>query len=130
MKVCDRITKIKLGGVKEEKWNKIHIPNIDANITYYLHQNTKVIYKQWRADIGEIIRKLCAEKRLKSLRHKHVVHMLVSITTISECSTVCRIRVHNDIWQACKFKYGRRSFWARGEIVGWNEKAIKEYIKN
>ena len=29
-----------------------------------------------------------------------------------------------------KQKYGRRNFWARGYIVGRNEKAIKEYIKN
>ena len=32
----------------------------------------KVIYKELRADIGQIIRKLCEEKRLKSLKHKRV----------------------------------------------------------
>ena len=32
-----------------------------------------------------------------------------------------------------KYKYGRRTFWARGyyaDTVGRNEKVIKEYIKN
>ena len=32
-----------------------------------------------------------------------------------------------------KYKYGRRNFWSRAyfvDIVGQNEKALKEYIKN
>ena len=32
-----------------------------------------------------------------------------------------------------KYKYGKRSFWARGyfvDTVGKNEKVIKEYIQN
>ena len=42
----------------------------------------KVIYKEWRADIGQIIRKLCEEKKVEILEaqtYPDHIHMLVSI---------------------------------------------------
>ena len=57
-------------------------------------------------------------------------------TTISECNTVYRIKsgvMMFDRHANLKYRYGRRNFWARGyfvDVVGWNEKAIKAYIKN
>ena len=38
-----------------------------------------------------------------------------------------------DRYANLKYKYGKRSFWARGyfvDTVGKNEKVIKEYIQN
>ena len=42
----------------------------------------KVIYKEWRADIGQIIRKLCEEKKVEIIEAQPCpdhIYMLVSI---------------------------------------------------
>ena len=55
-------------------------------------------------------------------------------TTISECSTVYRVKsglMIFDRYANLKYKYGRRNFWERGyfvDTVGQNGEMIKEYI--
>lgn len=102
----------------------------------------KVIYKELRADIGQIIRKLCEEKKVEILEAQACpdhIHMLVSIQPyLSVAQFIGFLKSKSalmifDRHANLKYKYGRRNFWARGyfvDTVGRNEKVIKEYIKN
>ena len=102
----------------------------------------KVIYKELRADIGQIIRKLCEEKKVEIIEAQACpdhIHMLVSIPPyLSVAQFVGFLKSKSalmvfDRHANLKYKYGRRNFWARGyfvDTVGRNEKARKEYIKN
>ncbi len=102
----------------------------------------KVIYKELREDIGQIIRKLCDEKKVEIIEAQACpdhIHMLVSIPPyLSVAQFVGFLKSKSalmifDRHANLKYKYGRRNFWARGyfvDTVGRNEKAIKEYIKN
>ena len=102
----------------------------------------KVIYKELRADIGQIIRKLCDEKKVEIIEAQACpdhIHMLVSIPPyLSVAQFVGFLKSKSalmifDRHANLKYKYGRRNFWARGyfvDTVGRNEKAIKEHIKN
>ena len=102
----------------------------------------RVIYKELRADIGQIIRKLCEEKKVEIIEAQACpdhIHMLVSIPPyLSVAQFVGFLKSKSalmifDRHANLKYKYGRRNFWARGyfvDTVGRNEKAIKEYIKN
>lgn len=101
----------------------------------------KVIYGQLRKDIGEILRKLCDEKKVEILEAEACpdhIHMLVSIPPylsvaqfmgfLKGKSTLMIFDRHANL----KYKYGSRSFWCRGyyvDTVGKNETAIREYIK-
>ena len=102
----------------------------------------KVIYKELRADIGQIIRKLCEEKKVEIIEAQACpdhIHMLVSVPLyLSVAQFVGFLKSKSalmifDRHANLKYKYGRRNFWARGyfvDTVGRNEKVIKEYIKN
>ena len=102
----------------------------------------KVIYKELRADIGQIIRKLREEKKVEIIEAQACpdhIHMLVSIPPyLSVAQFVGFLKSKSalmifDRHANLKYKYGRRNFWARGyfvDTVGRNEKVIKEYIKN
>lgn len=102
----------------------------------------KVIYKELRADVGQIIRKLCSEKKVEIIEAQACpdhIHILVSIPPylsvaqfmgfLKSKSALMIFDRHANL----KYKYGRRNFWARGyyvDTVGRNEAVIKEYIKN
>ena len=102
----------------------------------------KVIYGQLKADIGQILRKLCEQKGVEILEANAMpdhIHMLVSIPPyisiaqfmgyIKGKSTLMIFDRHANL----KYKYGNRHFWCRGyyvDTVGRNEKVIREYIKN
>ena len=102
----------------------------------------KVMYKELKADIGQIIRKLCQEKKIVIIEAQACpdnIHMLVSIPLyLSVAQFIWFLKSKSalmifDRHANLKYKYGRRNFWARGYFVytvGRNEKAIKEYIKN
>lgn len=86
-----------------------------------------------RKDIGVILRKLCAHKRVEIL-----VHMLVSIPpSMSVSQFVGYLKGKSsliifDRHANLKYKYGSRHFWCRGyyvDTVGKNEKKIAEYIR-
>ena len=75
------------------------------------------IYREIRADIGVILRKLCQQKG-------------VEIIEANACKSSLMIF---DRHANLKYKYGNRHFWARGyfvDTVGRNKKAIKAYIQN
>ena len=102
----------------------------------------KAIYGELRADIGKILRKLCAEKKVEIIEAEACidhVHMLVSIPphlSVSQFmgflkgkSTLMIFDRHANL----KYKYGSRHFWCRGyyvDTVGKNKRVIEEYIRN
>ena len=102
----------------------------------------KVIYGEIKADIGQIIRKLCEEKKVEIIEAEACpdhIHMLVSIPPhlsvaqfmgfLKGKSTLMIFDRHANL----KYKYGSRHFWCRGyyvDTVGKNKRIIEEYIKN
>ena len=107
------------------------------HIVFVPKYRRKVIYKEWRANIIQIIRKLCKEKGWNhsstSISRLYPYDSQYSI--IFKRSTVYRISQEQEYHRHAnlKYKYGRRNFWVRGYFVdtmGRNEKVIKEYIKS
>ena len=102
----------------------------------------KEIYGKLKSDIGQILRKLCAEKKVEILEAEACpdhIHMLVCIPPylsvaqfmgfLKGKSSLMIFDRHANL----KYKYGSRHFWSRGyfvDTVGRNGRAIKEYIKN
>ena len=102
----------------------------------------KEIYGKLKSDIGQILRKLCVEKKVEILEAEACpdhIHMLVCISPylsvaqfmgfLKGKSSLMIFDRHANL----KYKYGSRHFWSRGyfvDTVGRNERAIKEYIKN
>ena len=102
----------------------------------------KEIYGKLKSDIGQILRKLCAEKKVEILEAEACpdhIHMLVCIPPylsvaqfmgfLKGKSSLMIFDRHANL----KYNYGSRHFWSRGyfvDTVGRNERAIKEYIKN
>ena len=86
----------------------------------------KVIYGEIRQDIGEILRKLCERKEVEIIEAETCndhIHMLVSIPPhISISQFMGYLEGKNtlmiyDRHVNLKYKYGNRSFWARGYYV-------------
>ena len=102
----------------------------------------KEIYGQLKTDIGQILRKLCEEKKVEIVEANACpdhIHMLVCIPPhlsvaqfmgfLKGKSTLMIFDRHANL----KYKYGSRHFWCRGyyvDTVGRNKNAIQEYIKN
>ena len=102
----------------------------------------KAIYGKLKADIGQILRKLCEEKKVEIIEAEACadhIHMLISIPPhlsvaqfmgfLKGKSTLMIFDRHANL----KYKYGSRHFWCRGyyvDTVGKNKKAIEEYIRN
>lgn len=101
----------------------------------------KVIYNDLRTDIGQILRKLCNERKVEIIEAEACpdhIHMLVSIPpylSVSQFMGFLKSKSALMIFDRhanLKYKYGKRNFWSRGyfvDTVGKNEKAIKEYIR-
>lgn len=100
-----------------------------------------VIYGELRKDIGEIIRRLCKERKVELLEAEACpdhIHILVSIPPyLSVAQFMGYLKSESvlmifDRHVNLKYRYGQRNFWARGyfvDTVGKNEKAIREYIR-
>ena len=114
----------------------------EYHIVFAPKYRRKEIYGQLRADIGQILRKLCNEKKVEIIEAQACpdhIHMLVSIPpylSISQFMGFLKSKSALMIFDRhanLKYKYGKRNFWARGyyvDTVGKNEKVIAEYIKN
>ena len=102
----------------------------------------KEIYGKLKKDIGEILRKLCEQKKVEIIEAEACsdhIHMLVSIPpylSISQFMGYLKGKSSLMIFDRhanLKYKYGSRNFWCRGyyvDTVGRNKKIIAEYIKN
>ena len=114
----------------------------EYHIVFAPKYRRKVIYKEVKADIGEILRKLCKEMKVEIIEAEACpdhIHMLVSIPpymsvaqfvgTLKSKSALMIFDRHANL----KYKYGSRHFWCRGyyvDTVGKNEKMIQDYIRN
>ena len=102
----------------------------------------KIIYKELRRDIIEIIKKLCKEMKVEIIEGEACpdhIHMLVSIPpkySVSQFMGYLKGKSSLMIFDRhanLKYKYGNRQFWCQGyyvDTVGRNKKAIAEYIRN
>ena len=101
-----------------------------------------MFFKEKRADIGKILRKLCEFKNVNIVEAEICpdhVHMLVEIPSkMSVSGFVGFLKGKSSLmiyqkWWNMKFKYRNKQFWCRGfyvDTVGKNTERIKEYIKN
>ncbi len=102
----------------------------------------KEIYGKLRRDIGEILRKLCEQKKVEIIEAEACpdqIHLLVSIPpylSVSQFMGYLKGKSSLMIFDRhanLKYKYGSRHFWCRGyyvDTVGRNKRTIAEYIKN
>ncbi len=113
----------------------------EYHIVFAPKYRRKDIYGQRKKDRGEIIRKLCGEKKVEILEAEACpdhIHMLVSVPPyisiaqfmgfLKGKSTLMIFDRHANL----KYKYGSRHFWCRGyyvDTVGRNERVISEYIQ-
>ena len=114
----------------------------EYHIVFAPKYRRKVIYRELKKDIGEILRKLCNEMKVEIIEAEACpdhIHMLVSIPpymsvaqfagTLKSKSALMIFDRHANL----KYKYGNRHFWCRGyyvDTVGKNEKMIQDYIRN
>ena len=120
----------------------IHICVIEDSIEFTPKYRRQVIYKQISADIGQIIRTLCARKGVEIIEAAAMpdhIHLYVAIPpkySVSEIMGYLKGKSSLMIYEKyanLKYKYGNRHFWCRGyyvSTVGRNRRAIEEYIKN
>ena len=128
-----------MGEIKESAHTKWRC---EYHIVFAPKYRRKEIYGKLKADIGQILRKLCEEKKVEILEAQACpdhIHMLVSVPpylSIAQFMGYLKGKSSLMIFDRhanLKYKYGSRHFWARGyfvDTVGRNERAIKEYIKN
>ena len=102
----------------------------------------QIIYGTIKADIGQMIRKLCEYKGVEIIEAeacKDHIHMLVSLPpkySVSQFMGYLKGKSSLMIFEKyanLKYKYGNRHFWCRGyyvSTVGKNRKAIEQYIRN
>lgn len=118
------------------KWNcKYHI-------VFAPKYRRQIGYKKISADIGQIIRALCARKGIEILEAAAMpdhIHLYVKIPpkySVSEVMGYLKGKSSLMIFDRhanLRYKYGNRHFWCRGyyvDTVGRNEKAIQECVRN
>jgi len=116
--------------------------NCKYHIVFAPKYRRQVIYGKIRADIGQILRKLCEYKGIEIIEAEACpdhIHMLVSIPpkySVSQIVGYLKGKSSLMIFDRhanLKYKYGNRQFWCRGyyvDTVGRNKKTIAEYIRN
>ncbi len=115
---------------------------LQISYRFVLKYRRQIIYKQISADIGQIIRMLCARKGVEIIEAAAMpdhIHLYVSMPpkySVSEFVGYLKGKSSLMIFDRhanLKYKYGNRHFWCRGyyvDTVGRNEKTIKEYVHN
>ena len=129
-------TKLDTNSLAHTKWEcKYHI-------VFAPKYRRQIIYGKIKADIGQMLRKLCEYKGIEILEAeacKDHIHMLVSIPpkySVAQIMGYIKGKSSLMIFEKyvnLKYKYGNRHFWCRGyyvTTVGKNKKAIQEYIRN
>ena len=102
----------------------------------------QIIYGKIKADIGQMLRKLCEYKGIEIIEAeacKDHIHMLVTIPPkYSVAQIMGYLKGKSSLmiyerWGSARFQYRNREFWCRGYYVdttGKNTQKIKEYIAN
>ena len=123
-------------GLSHSKWR------CQYHIVFTPKYRRKEVYGKIKTDIGEILRKLCEQKKVEIIEAtacpEHI-HMLICIPpSLSVAQFMGFLKGKSSLMifdrhANLKYKYGNRHFWCRGyyvDTVGRNKKAIKEYIAN
>ena len=118
------------------KWNcKYHI-------VFAPKYRRHVIYRKLKAEIWQILRKLCEQKEIEIIEANACpdhIHMLISIPPkISVAYAIGYLKGKSSLMifdrhANLKYKYGSRHFWCRGyyvDTVGRNKEAIRKNIQN
>ena len=125
-----------INSLAHTKWN------CKCHIVFAPKYRRQVIYGKIKADIGQILRKLCEHKGIEIIEANACpdhIHMLVSIPpkySVSQIMGYLKGKSSLMIFDRhanLKYKYGNRQFWCKGyyvDTVGRNKKAIAEYIRN
>ena len=116
--------------------------NCKYHIVFAPKYRRQEIYGKIKADIGQILRKLCDVKKVEIIEANACpdhIHMLVKIPPnisvaqfmgyLKGKSTLMIFDRHANL----RYKYGNRHFWCRGyyvDTVGRNEAKIAEYVRN
>ena len=128
--------KIDTSSIAHTTWNcKYHI-------VFAPKYRRQIIYGKIKADIGQILRKLCEWKGVEIIEaeacpdHIHILVSIppkISVSSFMGClkgkSSLMILDKHANL----RYRYGNREFWCRGyyvDTVGKNKKAIAEYIRN
>ena len=111
------------------------------HIVFIPKYRRNAIYGKLRRDIGIIIRRLCEYKEVEIIEAHAMpnhIHMLVKIPpkiSVSQVMGYLKGKSALMIFENhanLKYKYGQRTFWARGyyvSTVGLNKNTIKKYIR-
>ena len=114
----------------------------EYHIVFAPKYRRKEIYGKLKADIGQILRKLCQEKKVEIMEasacpdHNHLLVSIPPHLSVSQFMGYLKGKSSLMIFDRhanLKYKYGSRHFWCRGyfvDTVGRNERAIKSYIQS
>ena len=113
------------------KWNCMY------HIVFIPKFRRKSIYGKLRRDIGTYLRRLCDYIEANAcIDHIHMLVKIPPTLSISQFmgflkgkSALMIFDNHSNL----KYKYGQRTFWAKGyyvSTVGLNKATIKKYIQN
>ena len=115
--------------------------NCKYHIVFTPKYRRKIVYGQLRKDVGKILRRLCEVKDVEIIEAHAMsdhIHMLVRIPpklSISRFMGYLKgksaVLIHEQ-HANLKYKYGNRTFWAKGyyvSTVGLNQKTIEKYIR-
>ena len=122
--------------LSHSKWN------CEYHIVFAPKYRRQVIYAKIKADIGQILRKLCEIKKVEILEANacpNHIHMLLKIPpNLSVAQFMGYLKGKSSLMifdrhANLKYKYGNRHVWCRGyyvDTVGKNEQKIAEYVRN
>ena len=111
--------------------------NCKYHIVFIPKYRRKAIYGKLRADIGGILRQLCAYKDVEIIEAHAMrdhIHMLVKIPPkIAVSSFMGYLKGKSSLMIFEKHANLKYNFWAKGyyvSTVGLNTKVVEEYIRN
>ena len=116
--------------------------NCKYHVVFAPKYRRQAICGELRAEIGQILRKLCEQKGIEIIEANACpdhIHMLISIPPkISVAYAIGYLKGKSSLMifdrhANLKYKYGNRHFWCRGyyvDTVGRNKEAIRKYIQN
>ena len=117
------------------RWNCMY------HIVFIPKYRRKEIYGKLRSDIGLYLRRLCEYQNVEIIEANACgdhIHMLVKIPpklSVSQFMGYLKVKSSLMIFENhanLKYKYGNKTFWARGyyvSTVGLNKQTIAKYIR-
>ncbi len=122
--------------LEHTKWNCRY------HIVWAPKYRRKIIYGQYRQEIGKILRKLCEYKGIEIVEANACIDHIHMCVKIPPKYSVAQIMGYLkgksalmlfEKFQNLKYKFGNRTFWCKGyyvSTVGLNKETIRKYIRN